>query len=197
MTSSEPPIRKQPAQLSRSGTKRRQGTVLLYPDKLAYVSSQAAHWGNLIGFVVVLFAVGIFLWGFHGAALLAIIIGCVAGPLLALIGGVAGARIGAAIAESRAAGRVPQGVGVTVIPLDSIAILQARKSTGIGADLGCQSLLVFTADGTEYRFGENLEYSFGVRLDRWSADLASALTARGRGVVTTPQGMTVTRALSA
>ena len=184
MTGSEPPIRKQPAQLSRSGTNRRQGTLLLYPDKLAYVSSEAAPWGALIGFVGVLFAVGI-LGGFPGAA------------LLAIFGGVAGGRIGAAIAKSRAAGRVPQGVGVTVIPLDSIVSLQARKSCGIGADLGCQSLLVFTADGTEYRFGEKLEYSFGVRLDHWSADFASALTARGRGVVKTPQGMTVTRVLSA
>jgi hypothetical protein len=131
------------------------------------------------------FAVGIFLGGFPGAA------------LLAIFGGVAGGRIGAAIAKSRAAGRVPQGVGVTVTPLDSIVSLQARKSCGIGADLGGQSLLVLTADGTEYRFGENLPYSLGVKLDQWSADLTSALTARGRGVVKAPQGMTVTRALRA
>jgi len=78
MTGSEPPIRKQPAQLSRSGTNRRQGTLLLYPDKLAYVSSEAAPWGALIGFVGVLFAVGI-LGGFPGAALLAIFGGVAGG----------------------------------------------------------------------------------------------------------------------
>jgi hypothetical protein len=98
--------------------------------------------------------------------------------------------IGGAIAKSKAANKVASGGdGVTVIPLDSVASLQTRKSTGIGGWLGGQSLLVTTADGAEYRFG--------VKLDKWSAGLASALTARGCGVLTTPQGMAVTPASSA
>ncbi len=32
----------------------------------------------------------------------------------------------------------------------------------------------------------------GGKLGNWPADLASALSARGHGVLTTPQGMTVT-----
>lgn len=92
--------------------------------------------------------------------------------------------IGAAIAKSQAASEVAAGGdGVTVIPLDSIASIGARKSTGISGWLGGQSLLLTTANGAEYRFG--------VKLDRWSADLASALAARSRGVVTIPQGMAV------
>jgi len=45
--------------------------------------------------------------------------------------------------------------------------------------LGGQNLIVTTADGAQY--------GFGVKLDKWSADLANALTARGREVHTTPQ----------
>lgn len=69
---------------------------------------------------------------------------------------------------------------VTVIPLDAITSLQTRKSKGW---LAGQHLIVTTADGAEY--------GFGVKLDKWSADLTNALTARGREVRSTPQGMAV------
>lgn len=45
-------------------------------------------------------------------------------------------------------------------------------------------LLVTTTDGAQYQFG--------VKLDRWSADIANALTARGCEVRTVPRGMAVT-----
>jgi hypothetical protein len=96
--------------------------------------------------------------------------------------------IGSAIAKSQAASKMAADDGATVIPLDAITSIAARKSTGIGGWLGGQSLLVTTVNGTEYRFG--------VKLNRWSADLARALTARGNGVVTTAQGMAVTPAPS-
>lgn len=41
-----------------------------------------------------------------------------------------------------------------------------------------------TQDGTEYRF-------YG-RLDTWQADVAAALTVRGRPVQATPEGIAVT-----
>ena len=44
---------------------------------------------------------------------------------------------------------------------------------------------------------EQHEYQFGVKLDRWSAVIANALTARGCEVRTVPQGMAVTPAPSA
>lgn len=46
-----------------------------------------------------------------------------------------------------------------------------------------------TADGAQY--------GFGVKMDRWSADLANALTVLGCEARTTPQGMAVTSAPSA
>jgi hypothetical protein len=171
MTGSEIPLRMQTARLLGVTASRREGTLLLYPDKLAHVSSPAFRWGTSAGFVTV-FIVSFALTGTGP------------GALGALIGGVAGWMIGAAIAKSQAPGKVAAGGdGVTVIPLDSITSLQTCKSTGVGGWLRRQSLLVTTATGVEYRFG--------AKLAGWSADLASALTARGSGVSTTPQGITV------
>jgi hypothetical protein len=67
------------------------------------------------------------------------------------------------------------------MPLDSIRSLETMKSKRW---LGGQHVIVTTADGAQY--------GFGVKLDGWSADLASALTARGSEVRATPQGMAVT-----
>lgn len=98
-----------------------------------------------------------------------------------------GYLIGGAIAKSQADAKVAAGGGdVTVIPLDSITSLEARRSKSW---LRGQNLLVTTTDGAQYQFG--------VKLDRWSADIANALTARGCEVRTIPQGMAVTPAPSA
>jgi predicted NAD/FAD-dependent oxidoreductase len=97
--------------------------------------------------------------------------------------------IGGAIAKGRAAREVAAAGGnVTVIQLDAITSLETRKSKGIGGWLAGRSLLVTTADGATY--------GFSVKLDKWSADLTSALTARGREVHPMPQGMTVALAPS-
>jgi hypothetical protein len=80
-----------------------------------------------------------------------------------------------------AARRVAEaGGGVTVIPLDSISGVLTRP----GGLLGGRSLVVTTQDGTEYRFSG--------RLGSWQADLAAALTVRGRSVHVTPEGIMVT-----
>jgi hypothetical protein len=174
MTGSEIAIRKQTARLLGVKASRRDGTLLLYPDKLAHVHSQTIRWGTSVGFVAVLIASYALTHTGPGA-------------LGALIGAGAGWMIGAAIAKSQAPAKVAVGGdGVTVIPLDSITSLQARKSTGIGGWLGGQHVLVTTSDGTEH--------TFGVKLDKWAADLGSALTAHGSGVHTTPEGIAVTPA---
>lgn len=149
-----------------------EGTLLLYPDKLVHVRSRAFIWGTSVGFIAALaasFALApsqLALWR-------------------TLLGAGGGWMIAAVIARRQAAGKAAAaGDGVTVIPLDLITGLKARKSTGIGGWLGGQSLVVTTAGGAEYRFG--------VKLNSWSADLGSALTARGRRVFTTPKGMVVT-----
>jgi hypothetical protein len=104
-----------------------------------------------------------------------------------LIGAGGGYLIGGAIAKSQADAKVAAGGGdVTVIPLDSITSLEARRSKNW---LRGQNLLVTTMYGAQYEFG--------VKLDRWSADLANALTARGCEVRTIPQGMVVIPAPSA
>ena len=166
------PIRKHPARLWGHGP----GTLLLYPDKLAHVSSRAANVGGGAGFIAV-FAVS---WALARGG---------PGALGGAIGAGGGWMIGAAIAQSQAAGKVAAGgSGVTVIPLVAITSLRTIEPAGIGGVLGGKSLLVTTADRAEYRFG--------VKLDNWSADLAGALTARGRVVHVTPEGMTVTPAPS-
>jgi hypothetical protein len=177
MTDSGIPIRKQTARLLGVKMSQGQGTLLLYPDQLAHVHSPAIRWASTVGCVVV--AVPSFALPPHTGP----------GALGALIGAGGGSKIGGALAKGKAAKEVAAAGGnVTVIQLDSITSLQTSKSKRISGWLGGRSLLVTTADGAAY--------GFSVNLDKWSADLTSALTARGREVHPTPQGMTVTLAPS-
>jgi hypothetical protein len=170
MPESGTPVRRQTTRLLAGGKKHGYATLLLYPDKLAAVSSGAVRIGMSAG-AIVIFSLTLLIPPHTGP-----------GALGALIGVGAGYLIGSAIAKSQAVAKAAAGAdSVTVIPLDSITSLQARKSKGW---IGGQHLIVTTADGAEY--------GFGVKPDRWSADLASALTARGCEVHTTRQGMAVT-----
>ena len=169
MTGSGTPIRRQTTRLLMAGKARGYATLLLYPDKLAAVSSSVVRLTTPAGLVVA-FILAIFIPPHTGP-----------GALGALIGAGGGYLIGAAIAKSQAAAKVAAGGDdVTVIPLDSITSLEMRKSRGW---LRRQRLVVTTADGAQYEFS--------VKLERWSADLANALTARGCEVHTASQGMTV------
>lgn len=169
------PVRRQTTRLLAGGKTKGYGTLLLYPDKLATVRSRAVRIGMIVGAIAV-----------FGPSLL-IPPNTGPGALGALIGVGGGYLIGGAIAKSQAATKVAAGdSNVTVIPLDSIRSLETKKSKGW---LGGQHLIVTTADGAQY--------GFGVKLDRWSADLANALAARGCEARTTPQGMAVTSAPNA
>ena len=175
------PIRSQTTQLFGNPKQRGYGTLLLYPDKLVFVSSGAVRAGMSVGFIVVL-AIG-FLAPPHVGP----------GALGGGLGTVVGYLVGAAIARGQAPAKVarvarvgeltelPAGVGdITVIPLDSITGLESRKLRRRGP----QRLFVTTAKGAQY--------AFGVKLDRWSADLGNALAARGSGVYhVEPQRMVV------
>src|SRR5215467_8775195 len=166
MNGSEIPARKQTTRLLAGGKTRGYGTLLLYPDKLAAVSSGAVKIGMLAGFIVVFVATS--LVPPHTGP----------GALGGLLGAGGGYLIAGAIARSQAAAKVAaRGDNVAIIPLESISSLQVRKSRGW---LAGQYLSVTTADGAEY--------GFGVKLDQWSADLTSALAARGRVVRITPEG---------
>jgi hypothetical protein len=175
MTDSGTPVRRQTARLLVGKAVQGYGTLLLYPDKLAAVRSGAVRAGWVIGFIVV-FVPTLLIPPHTGP-----------GALGALIGVGGGYLIGGAIAKSQADAKVAAGGGdVTVISLDSITSLEARRSKSW---LRGQNLLVTTTDGAQYQFG--------VKLDRWSADIANALTARGCEVRTVPQSMAVTPAPSA
>jgi hypothetical protein len=171
----ETPVRSQTTRLLTGGKTRGSGTLLLYPDKLAAVGTEAVRIGIFVGFALVWIPT-LFIPPHSGP-----------GALGALIGLGGGRLIGGAIAKSRAAAKVSAGGDdVTVIPLDSITSLQTRKSRGW---LSGQHLIVGTADGAEY--------GFGVKLDKWSTDLTNALKARDRHALTTPQGLVVTPARDA
>jgi hypothetical protein len=175
MNDSKNPIQSQPARFVVGGASRGQGIVLLYPDKLAAVITRAQAWGYIVGPIALVAIAYPFI---H-----------VIGALGAAIGVLAGGWAGEAIDKRSAARKVAAGRdGVTLIPLDLITSLQTRKSAGIGGWLSGRTLLVTTADGTEY--------GFRGKTDRLQADLASALTARGGEVRVTPQGITVTPELT-
>jgi hypothetical protein len=173
MADSGTPIRMQTARLLGVKTSQGAGTLVLYPDKIVHVRSQTVLWATRIGLVVVT------------VPSLALPPHIGPGALGALIGGGGGSLIGGAIARSRATEKVAAaGDDFTVIPLDSITGIETRKS----GKLGRQSIFVTTAGGADY--------GFSVKLEKWSTDLASALTARGCVVHATLQGMAVTPAAS-
>jgi len=150
-----------------AGKRRGLGLVLLYQDKLARVSRRAEALGSFAGPLVVVRIAYLFI---HGFSLIA-----------AAVGVLAGRWLGEQVDRRIAARRVAQGgSGVTVIPLDSITSVRA----GSEGFLGTPSLFVTTQDRTEYRFHGNL--------GTWQADLAAALTVRGRSVQVTPGAITVT-----
>ncbi len=168
MTHSVAPIRSQPTWFRVGRAGRRQGIVLLYPDKLAVVNSWAELWGTVLGpFVFV--AVSHLL--FHDIGALAPAVGCPAGGWF-----------GQGIGKRLAAGRVAaNGDDVRLIPLDQITGVQFRKSAGLRGWLTGQALCVTTADAVEYEFRG--------RMDGWQAALAGALTMRGRDVPVTGCGL--------
>jgi len=177
MTDSGTPIRSNPARFRVGGTGRGQGIVVLYPDKLAAVSSSARLWGAVIG-PIALAAVSYRL--FHDVAALAPAVGI---P----IGDWTGTSIGKRLAAGKVAsdgGADGCGGGVRLIPLDSITSVQYRRPPGILSWLTGQALLVTTVDGAEHEFRG--------MLNGWPAALADTLTVRGRDVQVTPQGITVT-----
>ena len=173
MMDRETPIQSNPARFRVGGTGKGQGILLLYPDKLAAVNSAAGLWGAFLGPLVLVAASHLV---FRHSPELGL------GPA---VGIPVGTRIGQSIGKRLAAGRVAaSGDGVRLIPLDLIASVQLRKATWIRGWLTGQTLLVTTADGTEYEFRG--------RLDGWQAALAGALTARGREVHAVPGAITVT-----
>ena len=164
-------IRSESARRYVDGRMGRWGVVLLYPDRLASVNVRAELWGCFFG-PVVMIAAG---WPVTEDA----------GAFHAIIGVLLGSTIGRFIDRRRAARKMAAGgAGATIIPLDAIGSLRTDRTTRWSGQFAVETLVVTTADGTEYGFLGRTGYL--------QADIASALAERGRDVRATPLGLAVT-----
>ncbi len=168
MTVQRNPIHSQSARFLAGGAKRVRGTVMLFPGEVAAVANPA-EW---LSYALTGIYLTIALLLFHTMGYLGIAIG----SLVAW-------GAGHVIIRTRAIRKAAAGGGVTVIPLDLITSIWTRRLTGIAGRLGCRSLLVATADGAEHEFRG--------KMGGWPSYLTGALTARGREVRATPEGVVI------
>lgn len=166
-------IRSESARRYVDGRSSRWGVVLLYHDRLASVNVRAELWGCLFG-PVVMVAAG---WPVTEDG----------GAFHAIIGVLLGSTIGRFIDRRRAARKMAAGgAGATIIPLDAIGSLRTDRTTRWSGQFAVETLVVTTADGTEYGFRvRGLSGSM-------QASLAAALTRLGREVRATTGGLTIT-----
>ena len=145
--------------------------VMLYPDRLATVSVRAELWGCFFG-PVAMVAAG---WPVTSDA----------GAFHAIIGVLLGSTIGRFIDRRRAAGKMAAGgAGATIIPLDAIGSLRTDRTTRWSGQFAVETLVVTTADGTEY--------GFRGRIGSLQTEIAGTLAGLGREVRATPLGLAVT-----
>ena len=165
------PIRSEPAWCRVDGSKRGKGVVLLYADRLVSVRSYAEY---VCWFAMMLLLDVVAYHIFH----------VIVSWLVAFFGVILGSVIGRPVDRWLAAGLVATGPGgSTVIPLDRVASLRTDRSRGLAGLFVTETLVVTTADGTEYGFLGRTGYL--------QADIASALASQGRDVRATPLGLEV------
>jgi hypothetical protein len=171
MAESTSPIRSESARRYVDGRRGRWGVVLLYPDKLASVNVRSELWGCFLGPVVMVAAS----WPVTESL----------GALNAIIGVLLGSTIGR-FADRRTAARkmADSGAGATIIPLGSIDSLRTDRITRLGGMFAVETMVVTTADGTEY--------GFRGRIGSLPAEIAGAIASHGREVRATPLGLAVT-----
>ena len=178
MTDSTKPIRSESARFLVGGTRKGQGVVLLYPDKLARVSTHAELRGYFVGPLAVAAAAFPIV---HTIGALPDVIGALPG----IIGVVLGGTIGRVVDRSLAAKAVADGPErATIIPLDMVTSLQTFRSTWLVGLFSSETLVVTTADGTQY--------GFRGRTGHLQNDIAGALAGLGREVRATTAGLAVT-----
>jgi hypothetical protein len=164
-------IRSESARRYVDGRSSRWGVVLLYHDRLASVNVRAELWGCLFG-PVVMVAAG---WPVTEDG----------GAFHAIIGVLLGSTIGRFIDRRRAARKMAAGgAGATIIPLDAIGSLRTDRTTRWSGQFAVETLVVTTADGTEY--------GFRGRIGSLQTEIAGTLAGLGREVRATPLGLAVT-----
>jgi hypothetical protein len=172
MTESARPIRSESAWFRVNGGRKGKGVVLLYPDKLVSVRVYAEY---VCWFVTML---TLDVVAYH-------ILHVIAYWLAPFFGVMLGAAVGRPIDRWLAARMVATGArNATVIPLDMISSLRTDRSGGLAGLFVTETLVVTTADGTDYEFLGRTGYV--------QADIASALAEVGREVRATPLGLAVT-----
>jgi hypothetical protein len=164
------PIRIESARRYVDGRSGRGGVVLLYPDRLASVNVRAELWGCFFGPVIFVAA------GWPVTASL--------GAWHAFLGVLLGSTIGRFIDRRTAARKMAAGgAGATIIPLGTIDSLRTDRSTRVGGLFAIETLVVTTADGTEY--------GFRGRTGSLPTEIAGAIASHGREVRATPLGLAV------
>src|SRR5947209_9536660 len=153
------PIRIESARRYVDGRNGRRGVVLLYPDRLASVNVQSELWGCFLGPVIFVAAS----WPVTSSL----------GAWHAFVGVLLGSTIGRFIDRRRAARKMAAGgAGATVIPLGTVSSLRTDRSTQVGGMFAVETMVVTTADGTEY--------GFRGRIGSLPAEIAGALASHGR-----------------
>ena len=171
MAESASPIRSESARRYLNGRRVGWGVVTLYPDRLASVKVRAELWGCFFGPIVFVAA------GWPATGTLA--------AFHAFLGVLVGSYVGRYIDRRRAARKMAAGgAGVTIIPLDAIGSLRTDRTTRWSGQFAVETLVVTTADGTEY--------GFCGRIGSLSAEIAGTLAELGREVRATPLGLAVT-----
>jgi hypothetical protein len=171
MTESAKPIRSESTWFRQDGSKTGKGVVLLYPDRLVSVRIYAEYvcWFLMIAVLDIL--------AYH-------IFRDIVGWLAPFFGVLLGSLIGRSVDRWLAARMVAAGRGKPAsIPLDRIARLRTDRSAVLLGLSFIETVVVTTADGTEY--------GFVGRSGSLQADIASALAGLGRDVRATPLGLEV------
>lgn len=171
MTDRIKPIRSESTFFRLDGSRTGKGVVLLYPDRLVSVKIYVEY---VCWFVMLLIMDVVAYRVFH----------VIASWLVPFSGILLGGVIGRAVDRWLAPGMVAPGAGnTTIIPLDQISSLRTDRSGGLAGLFATETVVVTTADGTEYGFLGRTGYL--------QADIASALAELGRDVRATPLGLEV------
>ena len=171
MADSAPLIRSESARRFVDGRRGGWGMVMLYPDRLATVSVRAELWGCFFGPLVMVAAA----WPVTETL----------GAFHAFIGVLLGSTIGRLIDRRRAVRKMAAGgAGATIIPLEAIGSLRTDRTTRLNGMIAIETLVVTTADGTEY--------GFRGRIGSLQTEIAGTLAGLGREVRATPLGLAVT-----